>query len=62
MTIEEDKFMDMDEGELVSECLQIAALLGGECHRTTTFDSSGKTSKKITIEYDVKQEKRVSST
>ena len=62
MTMEEDKFMDMDEGELVSECLQIAALLGGECHRTTTFDSSGKTSKKITIEYDVKQEKRVPST
>ena len=29
MTIEEDKFMDMDEGELVSECLQIASLLGG---------------------------------
>tara|TARA_B100001113_G_scaffold102154_1_gene82643 strand:- start:468 stop:656 length:189 start_codon:yes stop_codon:yes gene_type:complete len=62
MTMEEDKFMDMDEGELVSECLQIAALLGGECHRTTTFDSTGRTSKKITIEYDVKQEKRVSST
>jgi|TARA_B100001109_G_C18500326_1_gene306578 hypothetical protein len=62
MTMEEDKFMDMDEGELVSECLQIAALLGGECHRTTTFDSTGRTSKKITIEYDVKQEKRVPST
>ena len=62
MTIEEDKFMDMDEGELVSECLQIAALLGGECHRTTTFDSTVRTSKKITIEYDVKQEKRVPST
>ena len=62
MTIEEDKFMDMDEGELVSECLQIASLLGGECHRTTTFDSTGRTSKKITIEYDVKQEKRVPST
>ena len=60
--MEEDKFMDMDEGELVSECLQITALLGGECHRTTTFDSTGRTSKKITIEYDVKQEKRVSST
>ena len=62
MTMEEDKFMDMDEGELVSECLQIAALLGGECHITTTFDSTGRTSKKITIEYDVKQEKRVPST
>ena len=62
MTSQEDKFMLMDEGELVSECLQIAALLGGECHRTTTFDSSGRTSKKVIIEYDVKQEKRVPST
>ena len=46
--------MLMDEGELVSECLQIASLLGGECKRTTTFDSTGRSSKKIIIEYDVK--------
>tara|TARA_B100000287_G_scaffold242273_1_gene227757 strand:+ start:1485 stop:1661 length:177 start_codon:yes stop_codon:yes gene_type:complete len=54
MTSEEDKFMKMDEGELVSECLQIAALLGGECHRLNTVNSQGRMSKKIVIEYDIK--------
>ena len=58
MTSQEDKFMLMDEGELVSECLQIAALLGGECHRTTTFDSTGRSSKKIIIEYDIKHKEK----
>ena len=55
MTYEEDKFMDMDEGELISEVLQIAALLGGSVERTETLDSRGRSSKKIIIEYDVKQ-------
>ena len=55
MTYEEDKFMDMDEGELISEILQIAALLGGSVERTQTLDSTGRASKKIIIEYDVKQ-------
>ena len=54
MTYEEDKFMDMDEGELISEILQIAALLGGTCTRSETLDSTGRASKKIIIEYDVK--------
>ena len=54
MTYEEDKFMDMDEGELISELLQIAALLGGTCTRSETLDSTGRASKKIIIEYDVK--------
>ncbi len=54
MTTEEDKFMAMDEGELISECLQIAALLGGTCERTTTLDSTGRESKKIIIEYDIR--------
>ena len=58
MTIEEDKFMDMDEGELVSECLQIASLLGGECHRTQTLNSEGRSSKKIIIEYNVKHKQK----
>ena len=58
MTIEEDKFMDMDEGELVSECLQIASLLGGECHRTQTLNSEGRSSKKIIIEYNVKHRQK----
>jgi len=56
--MEEDKFMDMDEGELVSECLQIASLLGGECHRTQTLNSEGRSSKKIIIEYNVKHKQK----
>ena len=54
MTYEEDKFMEMDEGELISEILQIAALLGGTVERTNTLNSTGRASKKIIIEYDVK--------
>jgi len=54
MTTEEDKFMDMDEGELISELLQIAALLNGTCERSETSDSRGRSSKRITIEYDVR--------
>jgi len=54
MTSQEDKFMLMDEGELVSECLQIASLLGGNCERIGTLNSEGRSSKKIIIEYDVK--------
>ena len=53
MTYEEDKFMNMDEGELISELLQIAALLNGTCERSETSNSTGRSSKKITIEYDV---------
>ena len=45
---------NMDEGELISEILQIAALLGGTATRTTTLNSTGRSSKKITIEYEVK--------
>ena len=55
MTYEEDKFMEHDEGELISEILQIAALLGGSVERTQTLNSTGRASKKIIIEYDVKQ-------
>ena len=55
MTYEEDKFMEMDEGELISEILQIAALLGGSVERTQTLDSSGRASKKIIIEYDIQR-------
>ena len=53
MTYEEDKFMEHDEGELISEILQIAALLGGSVERTQTLNSTGRSSKKIIIEYDV---------
>ena len=54
MTYEEDKFMKMDEGELISELLQIAALLNGTCERSETSDSRGRSSKRITIEYDIR--------
>jgi hypothetical protein len=54
MATEEDKFITMDEGELISEILQIAALLGGTCERTTTLNSTGRESKKIIIEYDIR--------
>ena len=55
---EEDEQMtyenEHDEGELISEILQIAALLGGSVERTQTLNSTGRASKKIIIEYDVK--------
>ena len=57
MSIEHVKFETMkeDEGTLIAEMLTLSALLGGEMHRYTTYDSSGKTSKKIVIEYDVQK-------
>ena len=55
VTTEEDKFMDMDRGELISELLQITALLGGEMTRESTLNSTGRQSKRIVIEYDVSQ-------
>ena len=61
VTTEEDKFMHMDEGELISECLQIAALLGGTCTRSETLDSSGRASKKIIIEYDIQRRDQTAS-
>ena len=54
MTYDEDKFMNMDEGELISELLQIASLLNGTCERSETSNSTGRSSKKITIEYDIR--------
>jgi len=42
-----------DEGELISEILQIAALLGGTVERTQTLNSTGRASNKIIIEYNV---------
>ena len=55
MTYDEDKFMKMDKGELISELLQISSLLGGTMQRVETLNSMGRSSKKIIIEYDVKQ-------
>ena len=55
MTTEEDKFHYMDEGELIAELLCIAGELGGTLQRLTTLDHSGRTSKKVVIEYNVQQ-------
>ena len=60
---EEDEQMtyEHDEGELISEILQIAALLGGTCTRSETLDSSGRASKKIIIEYDIQRRDKTTS-
>ena len=55
MTTEEDKFHYMDEGELIAELLCIAGELGGTMQRLTTLDHSGRTSKKVVIEYNITQ-------
>ena len=51
--------VETNEGDLISELLQITAELGGSMERLTTFNSDGKTTKKIVIEYDEKIEERV---
>tara|TARA_B100001250_G_C19251669_1_gene550981 strand:- start:341 stop:487 length:147 start_codon:yes stop_codon:yes gene_type:complete len=43
-----------NESELIAEMLTLTSLLGGTMERSTTFSSSGRESKKIIIEYDVK--------
>ena len=59
MTTEEDKFNGSSEGDLIAELLCITGELGGKMDRMTTFNSDGKTTKKIVIEYDEKIEDRV---
>ena len=46
-----------NEGDLNAELKIIAAELGGECHQFGTLNSTGRSSKKIVIEYDVQQTK-----
>ena len=50
--------MKEDEGSLISEMLTLTALLGGRMERNDTYSSTGKTSKKIIIEYDVEVNER----
>ncbi len=47
-----------NESDLIAELLTITAELNGTMNRSTTYASSGKSSKKITIEYDVQHNKR----
>mgnify|MGYP001483803306 CR=1 FL=1 len=56
-TPEENK-MKESESDLIAELLTLTSLLGGNMQRLTTYDSRGNTSKKIVIEYDIKNEKR----
>tara|TARA_B100000131_G_scaffold174216_1_gene168294 strand:+ start:2887 stop:3279 length:393 start_codon:yes stop_codon:yes gene_type:complete len=49
----------VDEGDLISEILQIAALLNGTATRMECLTSAGISSKKIVIEYDVKHKDEV---
>ena len=58
MTSEEDKFTGASEGDLIAELLCITGELGGKMERLTTYDSNGRTSKKIVIEYEVLQSPR----
>ena len=51
--LQEDQFINLDRGELISEILQIAACLDGTVSRVNTLNSVGRASKKIIIEYDV---------
>lgn len=44
--------------DLVSEIEGLTVLLGGTVSKSTTYDSTGRTSKKITIEYDIKEKKK----
>ena len=59
MTTEEDKFHGSSESDLIAELLCITGELGGKMDRLTTFNSEGRTTKKIVIEYDEKIEERV---
>ena len=47
-----------NEGDLIAELLTLTSELDGTMTRSTTYASSGRTSKKIVIEYDIKEEKR----
>ena len=47
--------MNVDEGEIIAEILTLTALLNGKCTRTETLNSVGRSSKRIIIEYDVKE-------
>ena len=58
MTSEEDKFTGACEGDLIAELLCITGELGGSMERLNTYDSNGRTSKKIVIEYEILQSPR----
>ena len=48
----------MTKEEILEEIEGLAQDLGGEVHQTSTLNSIGRTSKKIVIEYDIKQKEK----
>ena len=44
----------VNESELIGELRTIAERLDGTFQRLTTFDSTGRQSKKVVIEYDIR--------
>ena len=44
-----------NDSKLVEELITIAEQLGGTIQRLTAYDSRGRQSKKIVIEYDVRE-------
>ena len=55
--LEENGVLMPNQNELIEELNTIADQLGGTFQRLTTFDSTGRQSKKIVIEYDVSTKK-----
>ena len=53
--------IEYDEGEIIAEILTLTALLNGKCTRSNTLNSVGRSSKKITIEYDIQFRDKESS-
>tara|TARA_B100001250_G_scaffold80772_1_gene66425 strand:- start:294 stop:437 length:144 start_codon:yes stop_codon:yes gene_type:complete len=45
-----------NQDKLIEELITIATKLDGKLERFTTYDSTGRQSKKIMIEYDIKNE------
>ena len=45
----------MTEQTFIDELEAIAVKLGGTCKHSTTFNSQGRSSKVVTIEYDIQQ-------
>tara|TARA_B100000427_G_scaffold324219_1_gene328997 strand:+ start:2764 stop:3075 length:312 start_codon:yes stop_codon:yes gene_type:complete len=56
-----ETMVHVDEGEIISELLTLTALLDGNMSRLETSNSIGRTSKKIVIEYDIKERDQRSS-
>ena len=45
-----------NQDKLIEELITISTKLDGKLERFTTYDSTGRQSKKIMIEYDIKNE------